>query len=200
MSSFRFYVALDCASGPTNPPVFFGTISAVEDEIRKLLEFATWSHDPIRFLIIDLHLVHGLDFSSAEAFVRVQRILAAKDVLLILCGAKEGGVLESALRAVDLWPGLGADGRLEVFAGLNEALEWTENAYLTAFYENQQEDREAEAAKTIDFPKIDKPPFTLTESFANSPRRSHLAKAGGDTLPRGESYYTLNPPPGCTEG
>ena len=176
---------------PTDPIVFFGTISAVEDEIRKLLDFATWSHDPIRFLIIDLHLVHGLDFSSAEAFVRVQRILAAKDVLLILCGAKENGVLESALRAVDLWPGLGEDGRLEVFAGLNEALEWTENAYLTAFYENQQEDREAEAAKIIDFPKVDKPPFTLNESFANSPRRSHLAKAGGDTLPRGRFTRTL---------
>jgi MFS superfamily sulfate permease-like transporter len=110
--------------------VFFGTISAVEAEIRKLLDMATWSHDPIRFLIIDLHLVHGLDFSSAEAFVRVQRILAAKDVLLIICGAKVGGVLESALRAVDLWPGLGEEGRLEVFVGLNEALEWTENAYL----------------------------------------------------------------------
>lgn len=110
--------------------VFFGTISAVEAEIRKLLDMATWSHDPIRFLIIDLHLVHGLDFSSAEAFVRVQRILAAKDVLLILCGAKDGGVLESALRAVDLWPGVGEEGRLEVFVGLNEALEWTENAYL----------------------------------------------------------------------
>lgn len=164
--------------------VFFGTISAVEAEIRKLLDFATWSHDPIRFLIIDLHLVHGLDFSSAEAFVRVQRILAAKDVLLILCGAREGGVLETALRAVDLWPGLGEAGRLEVFAGLNEALEWTENAYLTAFYENQQADSSDDvAAKQIDFPKVAKPPFTLAESFANSPRRSHLAKAGGDTLP-----------------
>lgn len=170
--------------------MFFGTISTVEDEIRRLLDFATWSHDPIRFLIIDLHLVHGLDFSSAEAFVRVQRILAAKDVLLILCGAKPGGVLETALRAVDLWPGLGEAGRLEVFTELNEALEWTENAYLTAFYENQQREVESEEAavkqaKTIDFPKVAKPPFTLAESFANSPRRSHLAKAGGDTLPHG---------------
>lgn len=171
---------------------------------------ATWSHDPIRFLIIDLHLVHGLDFSSAEAFVRVQRILAAKDVLLILCGAKDGGVLESALRAVDLWPGVGEEGRLEVFVGLNEALEWTENAYLyvitlikreiwliyrTAFYENQQTQQqqtiESPAVKTIDFPKVAKPPFTLAESFANSPRRSHLAKAGGDILPNGSSNSTL---------
>lgn len=30
--------------------------------------------------------VHGLDFSSAEAFVRIQRLLEAKDVTLIFCG------------------------------------------------------------------------------------------------------------------
>lgn len=54
----------------------------------------------------------------------------------------------------------------------------------TAFYENQR--AQETAAKTIDFPKVAKPPFTLSESFANSPRRTHLAKAGGDTLPYGE--------------
>jgi hypothetical protein len=51
----------------------------------------------------------------------------------------------------------------------------------TAFYENQR--AQETAAKNIDFPKVSKPPFTLSESFANSPRRTHLAKAGGDTLP-----------------
>jgi SulP family sulfate permease len=64
----------------------------------------------------------------------------------------------------------------------------------TAFYENQQNQQtqtiESPAVKTIDFPKVAKPPFTLAESFANSPRRSHLAKAGGDTLPNGTSDST----------
>ena len=101
----------------------------MEDEIRKLLDLAKWQHNPIRFLIIDLALVHGLDFSSAEAFVRVQRLLAAKDVLLILCGAEPKGSVGTALQGVDLWSD--RDGiRLEVFGGLNDALEWTENAYL----------------------------------------------------------------------
>jgi len=53
----------------------------------------------------------------------------------------------------------------------------------TAFYENQRAKEEAVVAKTIDFPKIARPPFSLAESFQNSPRRTHLAKAGGDTLP-----------------
>ena len=109
--------------------MFFGTISAVEEEIRKLLDLAKWQRNPIRFLIIDLALVHGLDFSSAEAFVRVQRLLAVKDVLLILCGAALNEVVGTALQSVGLWSD--RDGtRVEVFVGLNEALEWTENAYL----------------------------------------------------------------------
>lgn len=113
--------------------MFFGTITIVEDEIRKLLEMAKWQHNPIRFLIIDFHLVHGLDFSSAEAFVRLQRLLSAKDVLLIMCGAALTGPVAPSLKAVGLWPdGFDQTLRLEVFAGLNEALEWTENAYLCA--------------------------------------------------------------------
>jgi SulP family sulfate permease len=179
--------------------VFFGTISAVEAEIRKLLDLAKWQHNPIRFLIIDFALVHGLDFSSAEAFVRVQRLLAAKDVLLILCGAAPEGLVGTALRSVDLWAD-SEGSRVEVFTDLNDALEWTENAYLwvsdinitveccwipgsTAFYENQQKAESNEAARRIEFPKVAKPPFSLAESFQNSPRRTHLAKAGDENLP-----------------
>ncbi|WVN88135.1 uncharacterized protein L203_103336 [Cryptococcus depauperatus CBS 7841] len=105
--------------------LFFGTITAVEAEVRKLLDLAEWQHHPIRFLVVDFALVHGLDFSAAEAFVRVERLLAAKDVLLILCGAEP----ESALRGVGLWGDREGD-RVKVFDLLNDALEWTENAYL----------------------------------------------------------------------
>ncbi|KAK4687198.1 sulfate permease, SulP family, partial [Tremellales sp. Uapishka_1] len=171
--------------------LFFGTISAVEEEIRKLLDRAKWDHNPIRFLIIDFALVHGLDFSSAEAFVRIQRLLAAKDVLLILCGAAEQGLVGTALRGVDLWADREGT-RVEVFAALNDALEWTENAYLTAFYENQKRETDS-GPKQIDFPKISKPPFSLAESFQNSPRRSHLAKAGDDTLPYNPMHSPTEP-------
>lgn len=109
--------------------MFFGTIINVEDEIRKLLDLAKWQHNPIRFLIIDFALVYGLDFSSAEAFVRVQRLLAAKDVHLILCGARSDGLVGTALQGVGLWAD--REGmRVEVFESLNDALEWTENVYL----------------------------------------------------------------------
>ncbi len=80
-------------------------------------------------VVVDFALVSGLDFSSAEAFVRIQRLLAAKDVLLILCGADSKGLVGSALRAVDLWADQEGTS-VEVFESLNDALEWTENAYL----------------------------------------------------------------------
>jgi SulP family sulfate permease len=130
LQGFRECLSSSPPPGVTdNRLVFFGTITLVEDEIRKLLDLAIWQHNPIRFLIIDLTLVHGLDFSGAEAFVRVQRLLAAKDVLLILCGAAPTGQVGTALQSVDLWSD--KEGvRVEVFASLNDALEWTENAYL----------------------------------------------------------------------
>ncbi|BEJ14864.1 hypothetical protein CspHIS471_0406310 [Cutaneotrichosporon sp. HIS471] len=163
--------------------LFFGTIGVVEDEIRKLLDIAEWEHNPIRFLVIDFALVSGLDFSSAEAFVRIQRLLAAKDVLLILCGAAPHSVVGTALRAVDLWADQEGT-RVEVFGSLNDALEWTENTYLTAFYENQIKAKgDTPAPRTIDLPKVQRMPFTLAESFSNSPRRTHLARAGDATLP-----------------
>jgi SulP family sulfate permease len=65
----------------------------------------------------------------------------------------------------------------------------------TAFYEQQMaaSDKDAEvesegaAVKKIDFPKVKRTPFTLAASYANSPRRAHLAQAGGDTLYHRES-------------
>lgn len=178
--------------------LFFGTIAVVEDEIRKLLDLAMWENNPIRFLIIDFALVGGLDFSSAEAFVRIQRLLAAKDVLLILCGAEPHGLVGTALRAVDLWAD--EDGsQVEVFRTLNDALEWTENAYLTAFYDNKARQRPSlppAEARGIDLPKMAKVPFSLAESFQNSPRRTLLARAGDENLHSGFVTYgsTLAPP------
>lgn len=80
--------------------------------------------------------MYGLDFSSAEAFVRIQRILDAKNVLLILCGAKPNGLVGTALQMVDLWADREGT-RVEVFTGLGEALEWTENAYLSVYHTSE---------------------------------------------------------------
>lgn len=37
--------------------------------------------------------------------------------------------------------------------------------------------------RLADFPTVSKPPFALSDSYSHSPRRSHLAEAGGSTRP-----------------
>lgn len=99
--------------------LFFGTITHVEETIRTLVEGPAWERGPIRFLILNLSLVAGVDMSAAEAFVRLQRLLVAKRVTLVLCGVPVESPVENALASVGL---LDMEG-VEVFLTFNDALE-----------------------------------------------------------------------------
>ena len=99
--------------------LFFGTITYVEESIRSLIEGPSWQNNPVQFLVLDLALVAGVDMSSAEAFVRIHRLLAAKYVTLVFCGFKIDSPVGKALRSVDV---LGADG-VELFLTFNDAIE-----------------------------------------------------------------------------
>ncbi|ELU36902.1 sulfate anion transporter [Rhizoctonia solani AG-1 IA] len=101
--------------------IFFGSVTYVESTIRQLIDIANWNKRPIRFLVVDLALVGGLDMSSAEAFVRIQRLLSVKRVTLILCGVQANSPVGKALQQVDLWADRGTG--VEVFGTLNEAME-----------------------------------------------------------------------------
>ena len=99
------------------------------------------------FLIVDMSFVNDLDFSAAEAFVRIQRLLAAKKVLLAFCGVVLGSEAAKALQSVNLWGGA-EDSTVATFATLNDALEWTENEYLTVMYQDyttKEDDEEPKA-------------------------------------------------------
>lgn len=78
----------------------------------------------MQFLVLDLGLVAGVDMSSAEAFVRIHRLLAAKYVTLVFCGFKIDSPVGKALRCVDV---LGADG-VELFLTFNDAMECMYNS------------------------------------------------------------------------
>lgn len=78
--------------------LFFGTISKVETTIRKILEAASWSSNPIRFLVLDFSNASGADYSAAEAFVRLQRLLEDKGVVLVMCGSRPDSSVGLALR------------------------------------------------------------------------------------------------------
>ncbi len=66
--------------------LFFGTIVSVEEKIRALIAEDAFRQRPIRFLILDLRQVTGLDYSAGEAFNTINRLLQGKGIDLILGG------------------------------------------------------------------------------------------------------------------
>lgn len=91
----------------------------VEDTIRNTIDGPSWLKTPVRFLVVDLTLVAGVDMSSAEAFVRVQRLMAAKNVVLVFCGFTAESAIGKALQSVGV---LGED-FVELFTSFNDAME-----------------------------------------------------------------------------
>jgi hypothetical protein len=83
--------------------LFFGTITNVEESIRSLVEDSSWIQNPIRFLVVDLSLVYGVDMSAAEAFVRLQRLLSSKMVVLVFCGFSLDSTVGKSLSSVGLF-------------------------------------------------------------------------------------------------
>ncbi|KAF8896905.1 sulfate anion transporter [Gymnopilus junonius] len=140
----------------------FRTIAYVEETIRNLLEGPYWLHQPIQFLMLDLSLIAGVDMSSAEAFVRIQRLLAAKRVTLVFCGFTIDSPIGKALRSVEVLRTHG----VELFLTFNDAMEWTENAYLHAWFRSQKIETSATFLKTG--PNVKSEPInTLTKAFSS---------------------------------
>ena len=121
--------------------LFFGTIVAVEKEIRHLIEEETFKAQPFRFLILDFFHVTGLDFSAAEAFTRMSRILARKNVYMVLSTIILNGDVGKSLAMVGLLDDSDGEecGAPEVFEDLNKALESCENKLLIAAFKEQSE-------------------------------------------------------------
>lgn len=107
----------------------------MEEAIRHLLEAAQWTRNPIRFLVLDFSLVPGVDLSASEALVRIQHLLVSKRVTLVMCGIAMESSTALALQSVGLFEGQ----NVEVFSDVNEAIEWTENVYLKAWFDSVKE-------------------------------------------------------------
>ncbi|KAF5605303.1 sulfate transporter [Fusarium pseudoanthophilum] len=164
--------------------LFFGTIVSVEAKIRGLLEDSTFTKQPIKFLILDMWHVTGLDYSAGEAFNTISRLLDNKDVVLVLSGVDSETQLGRNLRAV----GLGNDGiEVMMLPNLNSALESCENELLKTLYARQEELNSlrrisAHSAQNLDVPSNKSSSFSSFDPPFNSPRRNHLAEAARDAL------------------
>ena len=122
--------------------LFFGTIVGVEKRIRALLDEEAFRTQPIRFLILDLSNVDGVDFSAAEAFTRVNRLLSTRGVDMIVSGTKFQSEVGRSLSNVDLWS---KENGVKFCADLNSALEHCENELLKIFYRKRDSQREVMA-------------------------------------------------------
>ena len=114
----------------------FGTIVGVENRIRALLHDESFTSHPIQFLVLDLSKVDGVDFSAAEAFTRINRILSIRDVQMIMCGIAPDRDVWKSLFNVGL---LSENDGVQFFVDLNSALENCENQLLKAFYQRRDD-------------------------------------------------------------
>lgn len=172
--------------------LFFGTIVGVEKQIRALLH-EKFEREPIRFLILALQNVVGIDFSAAEAFTRIKRILDVRSVTLIISGIPLTGEVGTALWNIGLFK---AEDPVQFFETLNSALEHCENDLLLSLYqqrgpaavfnysptflsrcltteENSSLLRSGLTSAMVDVPKHDHPSLS-NEIIYSSPRRKEL--------------------------
>ncbi|CCX32397.1 Similar to Uncharacterized protein C24H6.11c; acc. no. Q09764 [Pyronema omphalodes CBS 100304] len=157
--------------------MFFGTITSVETYIRSL--------DPtIRFVVLDLGRVTGIDFSAAEAFTRMQRVMAGMGVEMVLSGVTRGGDVGNALVNVGVW-----DVAL-VFETLNEALEFTENEFLKALYHEAAMDATPPPPSAVQLPKQLLAPPAIVGFEPSSPRRAWVRNAAETTMGSDEVAQT----------
>lgn len=158
--------------------LFFGTIVGVEAKIRTLISDDIFKMHPIKYIILDLWHVTGIDFSAAEGFMTINRLLAGKGIHLLISGKDAESKLGRDLRAV----GLGAEGPDVMFMpDLNSALESCENEQLKTFYARQEALRITRPSSNLDVPNKVQIGQSL-DFLSQSPRRNHLDQAANNVL------------------
>ena len=134
--------------------LFFGSIVKVEKQSRALIEEEAFQEQPIRFLVFDLAHVNGLDYSAAEAFTRMQRVLGRRDVQMIMSGVSVESEVGKSLQNVGL---LQDSSGVKFFENLNLALESCENQLLAEFYRQSNKLAEATSAGAQEYGSLGPP-------------------------------------------
>lgn len=171
--------------------LFFGTIVNVENTMRGLIEEEAFKQRPIRFLILDFSRVYGLDFSAAEAFTRINRILRKRNVQTAISGLNVEGDVGKSLQSVGLFE---AGNGVQIFEDLNSALEFCENNYLKVFYSHQEallRRQEATAPTHLEVPGSgSQNQFQPGGALVSSPRHLYLQQVATSTIRENESALT----------
>ena len=123
--------------------LFFGTIVDVEKQIRDTVDESFQQQKPIRYLVLDLYNVGGVDFSASETFMKINRVLNIRGVQLVICGVSLESKAGHSLRNVGLF---NEDDGIQYFQSLNVGLEFCENQLLKPFYQQQSSETETESS------------------------------------------------------
>ncbi|OQE43260.1 hypothetical protein PENCOP_c003G04743 [Penicillium coprophilum] len=179
--------------------LFFGTIVNVENTMRGLIEEEAFDRRPIRFLILDFSRVYGLDFSAAEAFTRINRVLRKRNVQTTISGLNVEGDVGKSLQNVGLFE---PESGVPIFEDLNSALEFCENNYLKVFY-SHQEALSTPTDSTANSELLQIPasvpvpsgpqPTTLADNVVSSPRRQYLQRVATSTIQAHETTMMASP-------
>ncbi|PWY80648.1 sulfate transporter family protein [Aspergillus heteromorphus CBS 117.55] len=164
--------------------LFFGTIVSVENTMRGLIEEEAFNRRPIRFLTLDFSRVYGIDFSAAEAFTRINRILRKRNVQMTISGLDVEGDVGRSLQNVGLFEPVNG---VEIFEDLNSALEFCENDYLKVFYSHREAllNGKNKASAFLEVPMAQGQSH-LGDAVVSSPRQQYLQQAARTTLHENE--------------
>lgn len=162
--------------------LFFGSIVNVEKAVRALIDAEAFAASPIRYLILDFSHVTGVDFSAAEGFGRMNRVLRRRDVEMVLAGVNLSDEVGKSLKMDGLFEESDEDPPMpppKVYESLNGALEACENALLVTLTEKQQSGLRNPA---------DSPPMPIP---TEQPKRTPSALSGLESMYGGSPRTNL---------
>ncbi len=107
--------------------IFFGTASQLNDQIHALLE--TKTKPQIKYVVLDFLLVTGVDSSALLSFSKIKRLLAQKDVQLVLTNLS--AVFQKRWQNDFLTTDQNAN--LHIFESLDLGLAWCEDQIVSNF-------------------------------------------------------------------
>ncbi|ODV63022.1 Vsb1p ASCRUDRAFT_31821, partial [Ascoidea rubescens DSM 1968] len=177
--------------------IFFGTIGAIEEEIRARFEvspsesgFSSSSlskidtYPSIRYLILDFKNILSIDYTAAEGFTRIKNLVKKHNAYLIISSISNDSQIYRSLNDVGLLCNNEEfDGckPVQLFDNLNSALEWCENEFLSSYYKFRQK-----KLLNLISPIISaiNPMLSMADnsSFIGSPRQTNLFKAATQTI------------------
>jgi SulP family sulfate permease len=114
--------------------IFFGTANSFYEKIKQLIDR---SENSLKFVVMDMLLVQGLDSSAVKSFEKLARYLKTKDINLVIVNSAEN--VRIAIEAEGF--NTGDLERLRYFDDLEHAVEWCEDLIA------EQEARKIEAAR-----------------------------------------------------